>query len=141
MRRSTPLRARSGCAWMVAGSGDRYMRILGIVALGAALASCASSGTQFEWANASKVVVGMTENELVATMGGRPNAVATKADNTQVWSWIYVSTSIVQVGSRRVSFVVKDGRVFSVPNLSAFTSPAVAAVAEENLQRSVPEAK
>jgi hypothetical protein len=103
--------------------GISKMRILGIVALCAALAGCASSGTKFEWDNASKVTVGMTEADLVATMGGRPNAVTTRG-NVQGWTWIYVSANPLEVGTRRVSFGLTDGRVTAVPNLSAFTAPA-----------------
>jgi hypothetical protein len=37
------LSSNSGCAWMGPGLGDQYMRILGIVALCAALGGCATS--------------------------------------------------------------------------------------------------
>jgi hypothetical protein len=65
----------------------------------------------------------MTEAELIATMGGRPNAIASNG-NVQRWSWIYVNANLLQVGSRRVSFGLSDGRVTGVPNLNAFTSTA-----------------
>lgn len=99
------------------------MRILRAAVLCAALAGCAASGSKFEWDTASRVKVGMTESELIATMGGRPNAITTQG-NVQRWSWIYVNASLLEVGSRRVSFGLTDGRVTGVPNLSAFTSPA-----------------
>lgn len=94
-----------------------------LIGLSLVLAGCAASGSKFEWETASRVKVGMTEPELIATMGGRPNAIAT-AGNIQRWTWIYVNANLLQVGSRRVSFALTDGRVTGVPNLSAFTAPA-----------------
>lgn len=98
------------------------MQKLGMVVVCVTLAGCASSGTKFEWANASKVQVGMTEADLIAVMGGRPNAVTTRG-NVQSWTWIYVSANPLEIGSRRVSFGLTDGRVSAVPNLGVFTAP------------------
>jgi hypothetical protein len=49
--------------------------IAAVVGLSFMLLGCAASGSKFEWETASRVKVGMSESELIATMGGRPNAV------------------------------------------------------------------
>lgn len=82
------------------------------------LGGCAASGTAFEWDNARKVTVGMTEADLVRLLG-KPNSVTTRGD-MQVWSWVYVSASPLGVSNRHVTFPLKDGKVTAVPNLSTF---------------------
>lgn len=82
------------------------------------LGGCASVGTSFEWANVRAVRVGMTEAELLSTMGGRPNSVTTAGGN-QRWTWIHVSSSPFQSGSKHVSFALNNGVVSAVPDVSA----------------------
>lgn len=94
------------------------MRPFPVLIAAIVLAGCATAGTKFEWENARKVTVGMPEDEVVALMG-KPNSVTTRAD-VQVWTWIYVSAGLGSVGSRRVTFPMKDGRVTAIPNLTQF---------------------
>lgn len=94
------------------------MKSIFVLALLSLLAGCASAGTSFEWDNARKVSVGMSEAELVALMG-KPNSVATTGDSQQ-WTWIHVTAGLGGTSSRRVSFGLKNGRVSAVPNLAQF---------------------
>jgi hypothetical protein len=50
------LPSTAGCAWVLVGRGIRKMRILGIVALGAALGGCASSSADITPAYVSPVM-------------------------------------------------------------------------------------
>lgn len=97
------------------------MRHLGMVGLLIVLAACGQhriAGTAFEWDNAQRVTVGMTEAEVVALIG-KPNSVST-AGNVQVWGWVYSYATFGAVNSRHVSFSFKDGKVSAVPNLTQF---------------------
>jgi hypothetical protein len=69
------------------------------------LSACASAGTPFEWDNVRNVRIGMTDSELVATMGGKPSAVSALAGGKQVWVWTYVRSHATEK-IRSTSFVL-----------------------------------
>jgi hypothetical protein len=70
------LPSTSGCAWMAAGRGLNQMRILGIVALGAALGGCASSSADITPAYVSPV---MYQAYTCAQLAQEAQAVSTRA--------------------------------------------------------------
>lgn len=72
------------------------------------LTACA--GTPFDWDDARKIDVGMTEQQVTALMG-KPYLV--KSQNGQlIWVWTYVDTFM---GTRTVSVIFKDGVVSEAP--------------------------
>jgi hypothetical protein len=75
----------AGCAWMALRSGGiSKMRIMGIVALGAALAGCAIQRSQVaQEARAS--MVGMTKEQIFTCMGPAPTKSSEGA--TEIWSY------------------------------------------------------
>lgn len=81
------------------------------IAACAALAGCA--GTKFDFEAARQVKVGMTEAEVQELMG-RPYSVTTKGDS-QIWVWSYANG--MTGAHQAVSFVMKDGKVESVPKI------------------------
>ena len=73
------LRSTVGCAWMAAGLGGSEMRNLGIVALGAALAGCASSAADITPTYVSPVQYSSYNCQqlgLAASLGILPRALA-----------------------------------------------------------------
>lgn len=87
-----------------------------VVPLAAALAlSSACAGTQFSYAQARRVEVGMTEAQLAARMG-RPYSVVSRPEG-QLWIWSHANG--FSGSSKAVSFLLKDGVVVQVPEIPA----------------------
>ncbi len=74
-------------------------------------AGCA--GSSFKFDEARKVEVGMTEAQLTNLMGS-PYSVVSKGDH-QVWIWSHANA--FSGNSQVVSFVMKDGKVSSLPTI------------------------
>lgn len=55
------------------------------------LSGCMSVGTKIDWNNARQVKDGMTKEQVVKLMG-QPHTVAARADGSQRFVWVYVST-------------------------------------------------
>lgn len=89
------------------------MRMTLLVLAGAALIGCA--GTRFNFEDARQVKVGMTEAEVVERLG-RPYSVTTRGD-TQVWVWSQANG--LTGSSSAVTFIFKEGKVATVPNIPA----------------------
>jgi outer membrane protein assembly factor BamE (lipoprotein component of BamABCDE complex) len=81
-----------------------------IITIAAALALAACAGTPFSFGQASKVKVGMTEDQLYEIMGN-PYSVVSKADSQM---WIYTHATAFG-GAKSVSYELKDGKVATVP--------------------------
>ncbi|RYF76819.1 MAG: outer membrane protein assembly factor BamE [Comamonadaceae bacterium] len=78
------------------------------------LAACA--GTAFDWENARKLQLGMTEKEVTDLMGA-PYSVRSVNDGTQTWVWSFANG--MTGSSRVVSAVFRDGKVITVPSVPA----------------------
>ena len=87
------------------------MRYIAIAVLTSALIACAGSPFRFE--NARQVKVGMTEAEVTQLMG-RPYMVTSKGEE-QICVWSYANG--MTGGSRSISFIMKDGKVSTVPTI------------------------
>lgn len=85
-----------------------------VAALGISLTACA--GTQFDWAQAKRVQIGTTEDELISLLG-KPYLIRTSGD-VQVWVWSYADGFVGRTGV--VSFELRNGRVTAIPNMSQF---------------------
>ena len=77
------------------------------------LTACATAGTKFDFSQARQIRVGMTEQEVVQLMG-KPMSVTARGQN-QVWVWSYANG--MTGGSRSISFIMKDGKVSTVPTI------------------------
>lgn len=86
------------------------IRLLSLAIILVVLAGCA--GTPFTFGQASKVKVGMTEQQLYETMGN-PYMVSTREDS-QIWVYTHATAF---GGAKSVSFEMKDGKVFKVPTI------------------------
>jgi len=75
------------------------------------LTSCA--GSRFSYKNARQVEVGMNEAQITQLMGA-PYSVVSKGD-TQTWIWSYANALTGR--SQAVSFIMKDGKVESLPTI------------------------
>jgi hypothetical protein len=85
------------------------------------LTACAAVGTPFDWNAAAQVKIGMTDAELIALMG-KPYSVTTVGES-QIWRWRFIyANGLGQHGSQFVSFGMKDGKVASVPDVTAFVN-------------------
>ena len=74
------------------------------------VAACAGSGS-ISWDQARQLKIGMTEAELVHSLG-RPYSVVSKADGTQLWIWVNATA----LGSAQsLSVGMKDRKVHQVP--------------------------
>lgn len=83
-----------------------------IVALAAAALMAACAGTNFDFASARQVKLGMTEAELTKIMGS-PYSVVSRGD-TQIWVWSHATG----FGSAKsVSYSLRDGKVIAVPTI------------------------
>lgn len=87
------------------------MRYIGVVLFALVLAACA--GTPFRFDDARQVKVGMTEAEVTQIMG-RPYMVTSKGD-AQIWVWSHANG--MTGGSQSISFIMKDGKVSTVPTI------------------------
>jgi len=86
-------------------------RVLVLFAFALVVAGCA--GTRFDFDNARKVKVGMTESEVTQIMG-KPYSVVSKGDN-QIWIW---SQANGMTGAHQsISFTMRNGKVDSVPKI------------------------
>ncbi|WP_445364864.1 hypothetical protein ACJJJB_00195 (plasmid) [Microbulbifer sp. ANSA001] len=87
------------------------------IAFALALTACVSAGNPFDWATVRQVEVGMTAIELKELMG-QPTRITATGDQ-ELWTWSQVDTSWdLSSTSRVVTFVLRDGVVAEVPNLS-----------------------
>jgi len=77
----------------------------------ALLSGCA--GSRFKMANARKVEVGMTEQQVTKLMG-RPYSVVSKGEE-QIWIWSQANG--LTGSSQSVSFIMRDRKVVSVPTI------------------------
>ncbi|WMT71785.1 outer membrane protein assembly factor BamE [Bradyrhizobium sp. Ash2021] len=68
----------------------------------------------FEWADAKRVKVGMTQAEVIAILG-QPRSVATLKNGDEKWLWMSQGFQ-----NKSVSYGLRNGLVTLVPNLSAF---------------------
>lgn len=84
------------------------LRRLAFAAMLITLAACA--GTPFEWSDARRVTLGMTEPEVLNIMG-KPYSSRSNGDGV-TWVWSYANTFS---GTRAVSVVFKDGKVVKAP--------------------------
>lgn len=75
------------------------------------LVGCA--GSSFKFDEARKVELGMTEAQLTNLMGS-PYSVVSKGDR-QIWIWSHANA--LSGTSQSVSFVMKDGKVVSLPTI------------------------
>lgn len=73
------------------------------------------TGSNFKYDSARKVEVGMTEDQITQLMG-KPYSVVSKGE-TQIWIWSYVNA--FTANSQSVSFIMKDGKVYNIPNIPA----------------------
>jgi hypothetical protein len=89
-------------------SKEESMRAALIIAAAVLLAACA--GTPFTFGQASKVKVGMSEDQLYEIMGN-PYMTVSKEDSQ---SWIYTHATAFS-GAKSISFETKDGVVSKVP--------------------------
>lgn len=94
------------------------MRVVLIMAAVALLVACA--GTPFTFGEASRVKVGMTEEQVYELMGN-PYSVVSKGDS-QMWVWSHATAF---GGAKSVSFEFKDGRVATVPTIPKAFLPEV----------------
>ena len=78
------------------------------------LSACAGSGS-INWDQARQLKVGMTEAELVRTLG-QPYSVVSKSDGTQMWIWVNV---VAFGGAEHLSVAMKDGKATQVPVIPA----------------------
>jgi outer membrane protein assembly factor BamE (lipoprotein component of BamABCDE complex) len=85
--------------------------LLALVTL--ALVGCASYGHPFEWDNARKLRVGMDATDVVKLVG-QPTQIIGKADNSQIWRWIYATS---WKGSQSMTLIFKDDKVTQVPKV------------------------
>lgn len=83
----------------------------GAVLAVALLAGCA--GTDFDWASARRIKVGMTERELVELMG--PPYMVRSGPDGQTWVWSHAS--LVSGQTRSVAVSLKDGAVSQAPSI------------------------
>ena len=95
------------------------MRAVLIIAAAALLVACA--GTPFNFQDASKVKIGMTEDQVYELMGN-PYSVVSKGDS-QMWVWSHATAF---GGAKAVSFEFKDGRVTTVPTIPKSFLPEIA---------------
>lgn len=77
----------------------------------ALLIGCA--GSSFKFDDARRVEVGMTESQLTQLMG-KPYSVTSRGD-TQIWVWVHYNG--LTGGMNKISFIMKDGKVYSVPTI------------------------
>ena len=82
-----------------------------IIAMSLAVVGCA--GSRFSFERARQVEVGMNEEQLTKLMG-KPYSVVSSGD-TQTWIWSYANA--LTGGSKSVSFIMKDGKVESLPTI------------------------
>lgn len=75
----------------------------------AALTGCA--GTNFDFSKARQVQVGMTEAQVTSLMGP-PYSVVSK-EGTQIWIWSQANG--FTGSSKSISFIMRNGKVESVP--------------------------
>ena len=74
------------------------------------LSACAGSGN-INWEQARQLKVGMTEAELVRTLG-QPYSIVSKSDGTQMWIWVSV---VAFGGAEHLSVAMKDGKATQIP--------------------------
>ena len=74
------------------------------------LSACAGSGS-INWDQARQLKVGMSEADLVRTLG-RPYSIVSKSDGTQMWIWVNV---IAFGGAENLSVAMRDGKATQVP--------------------------
>lgn len=86
------------------------MRTLILIVAFVVLTGCA--GTPFQFDEARKVKVGMTESEVIGLMG-RPYMVSS-SNGQQVWIWSHAS---VFSQAKSVSMIFRNGKVVSVPDI------------------------
>src|SRR5579863_5190065 len=91
-----------GRAWMLAGRGSSKMRILGIVALGAALSGCAAMQRAEIAQQAQATMIGMPREKVLACMG--PPAQKATEGQTEVWAYNTSPTIILNEGSGATRF-------------------------------------
>ena len=84
-----------------------------VIAVFLTLTLIACAGTPFNFENARQVKVGMAESEVTSLMGS-PYLVTTKGEE-QIWVWSYANG--MSGASKSISFVMKDGKVISVPTI------------------------
>ncbi|WP_306522153.1 outer membrane protein assembly factor BamE [Rheinheimera sp.] len=84
-----------------------------VIAVFLTLTLIACAGTPFNFENARQVKVGMVESEVTNLMGS-PYLVTTKGEE-QIWVWSYANG--MSGASKSISFVMKDGKVISVPTI------------------------
>ena len=74
------------------------------------LSACAGSGN-INWDQARQLKVGMSEADLVRTLG-QPYSIVSKSDGTQMWIWVNV---IAFGGAENLSVAMRDGKATQVP--------------------------
>lgn len=85
-----------------------------------ALAACATSGHKFTAETANSVKNGMTRDQVVKIMGGKPNSISDQG-KTFVWSYAKVNGLTGSYKSRAVTFKFDDeGKTYGIPEGGAF---------------------
>ena len=82
----------------------------------AALCLCLGGcyGTRFSYDEARQVQVGMTDEQVIDIMGN-PYQIRSQLNGEQ---WLYHYVNGFTMGSKSVSFWIKDGKVTVIPNIS-----------------------
>jgi len=75
--------------------------------------SCAAGSGSIRWDDARQLKVGMTESEVVETIG-KPYSVASMSDGTEKWIWVHVN---LLMGTQTLSLKMKDSKVIEVPRI------------------------
>ncbi|MEY8688345.1 MAG: outer membrane protein assembly factor BamE [Leptothrix sp. (in: b-proteobacteria)] len=88
------------------------MKIKTWIAAGALVVLAGCAGTPFQWDDARKLEVGMTQQQVQALMG-TPYLVRSTAAGVQ-WTWSHAN---LMTGSNAVSVMFVDGKLASVPQI------------------------
>lgn len=89
-------------------------KVMLTVAVSVILGGCASSGTNFALSDANRVRDGMTREEVIQAMGGKPYRIA---NGGKRFTWSYAKVGLMGgTESRAVTFNFDDeGKVYGVP--------------------------
>ncbi|QDG38614.1 hypothetical protein FJN14_09205 [Alteromonas mediterranea] len=87
------------------------MKVFLVIFLALSITACAGSPFKFE--NARKVQAGMSQDELTNLLG-KPYMVTTRGQD-QIWVWSHANG--MTGAAKSVSFVIRDGKVVSVPTI------------------------
>lgn len=84
------------------------MRTLIALILALALSACASTGANFKEDSLSQLQPGMTEQEVIKALGGKPVSRAYMADGSYVAVWQYVRVAYVATTDNKLVSLMFD---------------------------------